>query len=55
VAALEPHFEQALYRHLELPIGSDPSTCFLERTDSEWEAWASERDLPIVAVHSTPS
>ena len=50
VAALEPHFEQALYRHLALPIGSDPSSCFLERTASEWEAWASERDLPIVAV-----
>ena len=55
VAALEPHFEQALYRHLELPIGSDPSSCFLERTASEWEAWASERDLPIVAVVGTES
>jgi len=50
VAALEPHFERDLYRHLDLPIGSDPSSCFLERTASEWEAWASERDLPIVAV-----
>lgn len=55
VAALEPHFEQALYRYLELPIGSDPSSCFLERTASEWEAWASERDLPIVAVVGTES
>ena len=53
VAALEPHFEQALYRHLELPIGSDPSSCFLERTASEWEAWAAQRDLPIVAVVGT--
>jgi alpha-methylacyl-CoA racemase len=52
VAALEPHFERELYRHLELPIGSDPSSCFLERTASEWEVWASERDLPIVAVRS---
>ena len=50
VAALEPHFEQALYRHLELPIGSDPSSCFLERTASEWEVWARDRGLPIVAV-----
>jgi alpha-methylacyl-CoA racemase len=50
VAALEPHFERELYRHLELPIGSDPSACFLERTAIEWEAWASERDLPIVVV-----
>ena len=55
VAALEPHFEQALYRYLDLPIGSDPSTCFLERPANEWEAWASERDLPIVAVPGTKS
>jgi crotonobetainyl-CoA:carnitine CoA-transferase CaiB-like acyl-CoA transferase len=55
VAALEPHFERELYRHLELQIGSDPSSCFLERTASEWVAWASERDLPIVAVRSGDS
>ena len=50
VAALEPHFEQELYRHLELPIRSDPSSRFLERTANEWEGWARERGLPIVAV-----
>jgi crotonobetainyl-CoA:carnitine CoA-transferase CaiB-like acyl-CoA transferase len=55
VAALEPHFEKELYRHLGLPIGSDPSSCFLERTAGEWEAWATERDLPIVAVRSRPA
>jgi len=50
VAALEPHFERELYRHLELPVSSDPSRCFLERTAAEWERWARDRDLPIVEV-----
>jgi alpha-methylacyl-CoA racemase len=50
VAALEPHFETRLYRELDLSVGSDPSPRFLERTASEWEAWARERDLPIVAI-----
>jgi hypothetical protein len=54
VAALEPHFERELYRHLALPVGSDPSSCFLERTASEWETWARERGLPIVAVGRSP-
>lgn len=50
VAALEPHFEARLYDALGLPKGSDPSARFLERTAGEWETWAVERDLPIVAV-----
>jgi len=50
VAALEPHFERELYRHLDLPIKSDPSPCFLERTATEWEQWARERGLPIVEI-----
>lgn len=50
VAALEPHFEARLYQELELPIGSDPASRFAERTAVEWEAWAREHDLPIVAV-----
>jgi len=50
VAALEPHFEARLYRELGLPMGSDPSSRFLERTAIEWEVWARERDLPIVLV-----
>jgi alpha-methylacyl-CoA racemase len=50
VAALETHFEARLYEHLELPEGADPSSRFLERTAEEWEAWARERDLPIVIV-----
>ena len=50
VAALEPHFEASLYRELDLAVGSDPSSRFLERTATEWEQWARERNLPIVAV-----
>ena len=54
VAALEPHFERELYRHLDLPVSSDPSACFLERTASEWEHWARERGLPSVEVRDGP-
>ncbi len=50
VAALEPHFERELYRHLDLPMRSDPSSRFLERTAAEWEQWARDRGLPIVEV-----
>jgi crotonobetainyl-CoA:carnitine CoA-transferase CaiB-like acyl-CoA transferase len=50
VAALESHFESRLYSSLGLPLSSDPSTKFLERTAVEWESWARELDLPIVAV-----
>ena len=55
VAALEPHFEARLYRELDLPAHADPSSRFLERTATEWEAWARERDLPIVAVRDLDS
>jgi crotonobetainyl-CoA:carnitine CoA-transferase CaiB-like acyl-CoA transferase len=50
VAALESHFEARMYQQLTLPAGSDPSARFLERAAPEWEAWARERDLPIVAL-----
>ena len=50
VAALESHFEARLYERLELPVNSDPSSRFLERTAVEWEGWARQHDLPIVAV-----
>jgi alpha-methylacyl-CoA racemase len=54
VAALEPHFETRLYDELDLAPRSDPSSRFLERSASDWESWAGERDLPIVAVASDP-
>jgi crotonobetainyl-CoA:carnitine CoA-transferase CaiB-like acyl-CoA transferase len=50
VAALESHFEARLYEQLGAQRDSDLAWLFLERTDVEWEAWARERDLPIVAV-----
>jgi crotonobetainyl-CoA:carnitine CoA-transferase CaiB-like acyl-CoA transferase len=50
VAALETHFRAHLYEALDLPRGSDLTAAFKARTAAEWEAWAIERDLPIVAV-----
>lgn len=50
VAALEPHFEARLCRELGLTSGADLAPCLIERTTTDWEAWARERDLPIVAV-----
>lgn len=50
VAALEPQFEVRLYRELGLTAGSDLAACFRDRTATEWDAWARQRDLPIVAV-----
>jgi alpha-methylacyl-CoA racemase len=50
VAALEPHFNDRLYEALGLPKGADLKTAFKARTATEWEAWALDRDLPIIAV-----
>ncbi|MGW8195041.1 MAG: CoA transferase, partial [Desulforhopalus sp.] len=52
VAALEPHFKRALFAAL----GCTPKKVeelrpyFMARTAKEWEVWARERDLPLVAV-----
>lgn len=53
VAALEKHFRDGLSR--ELGLDGDISReklrgSFLGKTALEWEEWAAERDLPIVAV-----
>jgi len=50
VAALEPHFRSGLYEGLGLPDGADPRAVFATKTAAEWEAWAAERDLPLVAL-----
>ena len=50
VAALEAHFETQLCEQLGLCATDDPTSHFLERTAADWETWARERDLPIVAV-----
>jgi crotonobetainyl-CoA:carnitine CoA-transferase CaiB-like acyl-CoA transferase len=46
VAALEPRFRERLTTEL----GADLENVFQTRTPPEWEQWAGERDLPIVAV-----
>jgi crotonobetainyl-CoA:carnitine CoA-transferase CaiB-like acyl-CoA transferase len=50
VAALEPHFRSRLYEGLGLPDGADPSEVFLTRPADEWEQWAKQHDLPLVAI-----
>ena len=50
MAALEAHFESRLYRELGLAPRAELSSALRDRTADEWEAWARERDLPIVAV-----
>ena len=50
VGALEPHFRARLYEGLALADGADPTAIFLTKTAIEWEHWATERDVPIVAI-----
>ncbi len=52
VAALEPHFWQRLQEevHLRQASSEDLGRVFLTRKSREWEKWAAERDLPLVAV-----
>ena len=50
VAALEPSFRRRLYDALALTEGDDLSAAFHSRSAVAWEAWAVERDLPIVEV-----
>lgn len=51
VAALEAHFERRLYEELQLPPRADLASHFRDRDAAEWEGWARDRDLPIVAVN----
>jgi crotonobetainyl-CoA:carnitine CoA-transferase CaiB-like acyl-CoA transferase len=53
IAALEPHFWQRLCRELQIEAMSHEQLqeSFQQRTAAEWEAWAKERDLPLVRVH----
>jgi alpha-methylacyl-CoA racemase len=52
VAALEPHFKKALEKALDVEANNPDSLrpIFIEKTASEWEEWAKELDLPILAV-----
>jgi alpha-methylacyl-CoA racemase len=51
VAALEPHFASALTDAL----GSDLATAFAAAPAAQWETWAAEKGLPIVAVSAAAS
>jgi len=50
VGALEPHFRARLYEGLGLADGADPTAVFATKTATEWEQWASARDLPLVSI-----
>jgi len=52
IAALEPHFAQRLVSELKIaqPDHAAFEGAFRERSASEWESWAAERDLPVVRV-----
>ncbi len=52
VAALEPHFKKGLATALDLDFKSPAALrpVFAQKTAGEWEAWAKDFDLPIVAV-----
>jgi len=54
LAALEPAFARRLGDALDVDVtdGGWLQEIFLERTAAEWEGWARENDLPIVAVKS---
>ncbi|HKV94678.1 MAG TPA: CoA transferase [Candidatus Angelobacter sp.] len=55
IAALEPHFAERLLAELKLKQAdrSELEKIFLQRSATEWERWAAERDLPLVAVKQT--
>ncbi|HYC37644.1 MAG TPA: CoA transferase [Usitatibacter sp.] len=57
VAALEPHFARRLAEALEIPELSIDllKDRFATRTARDWQLWARERDLPIVAVRTPPT
>jgi crotonobetainyl-CoA:carnitine CoA-transferase CaiB-like acyl-CoA transferase len=52
VAVLERHFWQKLQQELGLSIfdAERLQEVFFQKTAPEWEDWATQRDLPIVAV-----
>ena len=52
VAALEPHFERHLARELGAAAGSELAATFRTRSAAEWQRWAEQRGLPIVAIRN---
>lgn len=56
VATLELHFLENLLLELGLEEASRENLkeAFSHKTAKEWEEWARERDLPLVALHDVP-
>jgi len=50
VAALEPHFKERLETALAIATPDEYRRAFLEKSAVEWQQWAQERDIPIVAL-----
>ncbi|PCH84023.1 MAG: carnitine dehydratase [Piscirickettsiaceae bacterium] len=52
IAALEPHFKKALTEQLSLSSLSKDAVAekMRQKTAQEWERWANQRDIPLVAV-----
>lgn len=57
IAALEPGFVQRMKSELSLSDSShaELQRIFRGRTAAEWEQWAGQHDLPIVALKANPS
>ncbi|KGN40135.1 CoA transferase [Knoellia aerolata] len=59
LAALEAHFAQRLLTALEIGeedlTGEHLARVFAARSATEWQRWARERDIPLVAVSFTGS
>jgi alpha-methylacyl-CoA racemase len=55
IAALEPHFAERLLSELGLKKAdrAELERIFLQRGAAEWESWAAERNLPLVAIRQT--
>ena len=52
VAALEPHFRARLYAAVGLADGAPLADALRARTALEWEQWAVDRDIPLVAIRT---
>lgn len=54
IAALEPHFAAKLLAELNLKqaVRAELEKIFLTRSAAEWESWAEERDVPLMAVRN---
>lgn len=50
VAALEPHFKERLESALGISTAGEYRQAFLNKSAAEWQQWAQERDIPIVAL-----